>query len=363
MTALELELYQELLELLTAALPRVQTTAAALARLDVFQSLAEIAAARRYCRPVFQPASASGIRIKDLRHPVVEQILDQDRFVPNDLLMAEDVSLFVITGPNMGGKSTYCRSVALAFVMAQMGSFVPAAAARLPLRDRLFARVGASDDLRGGQSTFMLEMNEVAHILRNATRRSLVILDEVGRGTGTYDGLSVAWAVSQYLVSRIKAKTLFATHYLELTTLEEQYPAVKNLSLVVEEEGERIVFLHKILPGSANKSYGIHVAQLAGLPEEVIRQAGAKLLELEQGKSRREGEAPPAAGAGEESPVSAGPRNQLALFAETEPGVKEPERQALRELKKKNIMAMTPMAALNYLHKLQQRLRQGPDDD
>ncbi len=398
MVALELELYQELLQFLTAALPRVQTTAAALAKLDVFQSLAELAAVRQYCRPEFQPASSSTIRIKDLRHPVVEQILDQDRFVPNDLLMDDSTSLFIITGPNMGGKSTYCRSVAIAFVMAQMGSFVPASKAKLPLRDRLFARVGASDDLRGGQSTFMMEMNEVAHILQHATQKSLVILDEVGRGTGTYDGLSVAWSVSQYLVSQIKAKTLFATHYLELTTLEEQYPAVKNLSLVVEEEGERIVFLHKILPGSANKSYGIHVARLAGLPEEVIQQASAKLEELEQAEVYQEEKsplpwpaegsqlypgyletaeeihaAPPGVTLTKRTLAENSPKSQLALFAETagtggelgesapaNQGTKKPlkdkEWKAINELKKKNIMAMTPLEALNYLHKLQQSL-------
>ncbi len=402
MVALELELYQELLSFLTASLPRVQTTAAALAKLDVFQSLAELAAVRQYCRPQFQPAASSFIRIKDLRHPVVEQILDQDRFVPNDLIMDDGTNLFIITGPNMGGKSTYCRSVAIAFVMAQMGSFVPAAQAVLPLRDRLFARVGASDDLRGGQSTFMMEMNEVAHILQHATQKSLVILDEVGRGTGTYDGLSVAWSVSQYLVSHIKAKTLFATHYLELTTLEEQYPAVKNLSLVVEEEGERIVFLHKILPGSANKSYGIHVARLAGLPEEVIQQARGKLAELEQAEIYQEEKlplpwpvensriypgyletaeeihvAPPDGSFIKKGLAEEGRQAQLALFAEAgeaadgelgelgaasstagiaKKPLKEKEWKAINELKKKNIMAMTPIEALNYLHRLQQSL-------
>ena len=381
MAALELELYQELLEYLTTALSRVQATAAALARLDAYQSLAELAASGRYCRPAFQPEGVSSIRIKDLRHPVVEQILDRDRFVPNDLSMDEEDSLFIITGPNMGGKSTYCRSVALAFLMAQTGSFIPAASASLPIRDKLFARVGAGDDLRGGQSTFMMEMNEVAHILRNATDRSLVILDEVGRGTGTYDGLSVAWSVSRYLASVIRAKTLFATHYLELTNLAELYPGVKNLSIAVEEEGERIVFLHKILPGSANKSYGVHVARLAGLPEEVIVGATAKLAELEQ---KRERETRESDGEGREEttpdayayggvlagPVSgaatgAGAATQLSFFSEAAPSPAhtakasesaDKERRIIGELLKKDLAAMTPIDALNYLYKLQKAL-------
>ena len=367
MLALELELFQELLSFLTEALPRVQATAGALARLDVFQSLAELAASGQYCRPRFQPAGTSVIRIKDLRHPVVEQIMERNRYVPNDLTMGEETGLYIITGPNMGGKSTYCRSVALAFVMAQMGSFVAAAEANLPLRDRLFARVGASDDLRGGQSTFMMEMNEVAHILQFATERSLVILDEVGRGTGTYDGLSVAWAVSQYLVSRIRAKTLFATHYLELTELEALYPEVKNLSIAVEEEGERIVFLHKILLGSANKSYGIHVARLAGLPEEVIQGARIKLSALEEGEWREErgpGEQRP----GEQRPVSTlADSAQLSLFGDgyasgaSDAGQekKGPEQKVITELKRKDIMKLSPLDALNFLHKLQQSLLSG----
>ena len=356
MVALELELYQELLVFLAASLSRVQGTSAALARLDVFQSLAETAAIGQYSRPRLMPADSRTIRIKDLRHPVVEQILDRNRFVPNDLAMDEHTSLFIITGPNMGGKSTYCRSVALAFVMAQTGSFVPAAQAELPIRDRLFARVGASDDLRGGQSTFMMEMNEVAHILRHATEHSFVVLDEVGRGTGTYDGLSVAWAVSQYLVSRIKAKTLFATHYLELTGLEEQSGEVRNLSIVVEEEGERIVFLHKILPGSANKSYGIHVARLAGLPEEVIQGARAKLSSLENEGARIGG---------------AAHNTQLSLFigedeaaAASSPGAgkhagkaqNDSEQKAIKEIRKKDITKMTPIDALNFLYNLQKDL-------
>ena len=384
MVSLEFALYQELLACLAEALPRVQITAGALARLDVFQALGELAAAGRYCRPRFQPADQSAILIKDLRHPVVEQIMENNRFVPNDLAMEAGTSLYIITGPNMGGKSTYCRSVAIAFLMAQTGSFIPASSALIPIRDKLFARVGASDDLRGGQSTFMMEMNEVAHILRHATDRSLVILDEVGRGTGTYDGMSVAWSVSQYLSNQIKAKTLFATHYLELTNLAGLFPEVKNLSLAVEEEGERIIFLHKIIPGSANKSYGVHVARLAGLPDEVILGAGAKLAELERGGGERPAYPRDNPGQWEDEdprrphcpvpPTENAPQNslQLSIFAEPEAqetknagkttkdfaadAISDKESKALRELAKKNLSTMTPIDALNYLYKLQTAL-------
>jgi DNA mismatch repair protein MutS len=282
--------------------------------------------------------------------------MDDGRFVPNDLSMEADTCLYIITGPNMGGKSTYCRSVALAFLMAQAGSFIPASSADLLIRDKLFARVGAGDDLRGGQSTFMMEMNEVAHILRNATDRSLVILDEVGRGTGTYDGMSVAWSVSQYLAARIKAKTLFATHYLELTELSGIYPGVKNLSLAVEEEGERIVFLHKIISGSASKSYGVHVAKLAGLPAEVIGGAASKLAELE-----KSGDTVADAASGEPAAMYSGSlgekSGQLSIFAdETSQNMNGSAQKAFAELRKKNLSHMTPIDALNYLYKLQRAL-------
>ncbi|MEA4892880.1 MAG: DNA mismatch repair protein MutS [Peptococcaceae bacterium] len=413
MVALELSLYEELLDDLSAALSRIQATSRALARLDVFQALGEAAVQYRLVRPGLLASEENRFYFKELRHPVVETIMEQDRFVPNDLLMEKDTDLFIITGPNMGGKSTYCRSVALAFVMAQMGSFVPASEALLAIRDRVFARVGASDDLRGGQSTFMMEMNEVAHILKHATSRSLVILDEVGRGTGTFDGLSVAWAVSEYIISRIRAKTLFATHYLELTQLAELYPTVENLSLVVEEEGESIVFLHKILPGSANKSYGIHVARLAGLPEEVISRARAKLMELEldrDGENRAGKPAPdPPAASADSAAGKAGftasatgeagfgadeaetkPAPETRETAENEePGTKEKEPAAearegqmslfqpdtaaqngsfglstaaqavIRDLKRKNMMKLTPLDALNYLYRLKERLEEG----
>jgi DNA mismatch repair protein MutS len=264
----------------------------------------------------------------------------------------------------MGGKSTYCRSVAIAFIMAQLGSFVPAAEARLPIRDRVFARVGASDDLRGGQSTFMMEMQEVAHIVKYATEDSLVILDEVGRGTGTFDGLSVAWAVSEYLISQLHTKALFATHYLELTQMAQKFANVQNLVLVVEEKGEQIVFLHKILPGSANKSYGIHVARLAGLPEPIIEKATTVLAELEDSKEFR--------GAGTTVDLVVQERqDQMQLFAEYNQQ-KNPQKipeaviadkaklnhPILQALLKKNLANMTPIEGLNYLFTIQKQLQE-----
>lgn len=353
MISLELELYQEIMRMISQALPRIQETAQSLARLDTFQALAEAAVLHRFKRPMVLDQDTQDIFIKDLRHPVVEHIMDHQHYVPNDLFMSPETTMLIITGPNMGGKSTYCRSVALAFVLAQMGSFIPATEARLPVRERVFARVGASDDLRGGQSTFMMEMKEVAHILKYASSRSLVILDEVGRGTGTYDGFSVAWAVSEYLIEKLNAKTLFATHYLELTKMAESFMQVKNMALLVEEEGERIIFLHKILPGSANKSYGIHVAKLAGLPAWVIDKANQVLSELEIQQLQ-------ATGLPEiSSQKDLHEQDQLQLFSDslgagTKP--KDFETELLQEIKKKNLMHMTPIEALNYLVRIQKKL-------
>jgi DNA mismatch repair protein MutS len=346
---LEETLYQDLLLDLGQALPRVQRTSRALASLDVFQALGEASVKHRYCRPVMRERQTHTLRFKDLRHPVVEIILEHPGFVPNDLIMDADSNLFIITGPNMGGKSTYCRSVAIAVIMAQIGSFVPASQAEIAIRDRVFARVGASDDLKGGQSTFMVEMNEVAHILRYATPSSLVVLDEVGRGTGTFDGMSVAWAVSEYLVHALGAKALFATHYLELTQLAQRMPQVRNLSLAVREEGDQIVFLHKILPGAADKSYGVHVARLAGLPQEVIDKANLMLKELE-----RSGKSKP-------TPTVLPETDQLSLFTDLIPKpAKIPKGKAdpvIHTLMSANLLTMTPLDALNFLFELQQKVK------
>jgi DNA mismatch repair protein MutS len=301
--------------------------------------MAELAVKNCYVRPVLKDGQENLLIFKDLRHPVVEKLVSNNNFVPNDIQITEDIILGIITGPNMGGKSTFCRSVALAVIMAQAGSFVPAKAAEISLRDRIFARVGANDDLGSGQSTFMVEMNEVANILRYATPHSLVILDEVGRGTSTYDGLSMAWAVSEYLVKELQAKTLFATHYHELTQLEELLPGIQNLSVAAREKGEEIIFLHKIVVGPADKSYGIQVGRLAGLPLEVIGRAREILRSMEAKKEEN-----------------------LNISLETSSTVKEikqeyigsPAEDCIKELLALDLNRITPLEALNRLHQLKQ---------
>ncbi|MBQ9618737.1 MAG: DNA mismatch repair protein MutS, partial [Oscillibacter sp.] len=262
--SLEYELFEELRKELTASVARITQTAQAIAGADALASLAAVAVANRYCCPEVDESSV--IEIHDGRHPVVEQMLKDSLFVPNDTFMGEtEQRVDIITGPNMAGKSTYMRQVALIVLMAQIGSFIPASSARIGIVDRIFTRVGASDDLSAGQSTFMVEMTEVAEILRCATSRSLLILDEIGRGTSTYDGMSIARAVLEHCARKIKAKTLFATHYHELTELERTLPGTANYTIAVKAKGEDIVFLRKIIPGGADRSYGIEVAKLAGL--------------------------------------------------------------------------------------------------
>ena len=279
--ALEYELFQEIRAHVAGEGERIQRTANALALLDVYLSLAEVAAKNHYVRP--EVDNSDVVSIKDGRHPVVEQFVKDTYFVPNDAMLDTGANrTMLITGPNMAGKSTYMRQVALIVLMAQIGSFVPAAEARIGVVDKLFTRVGASDDLASGQSTFMLEMNEVAYILRNATRRSLIIYDEVGRGTSTFDGMSIARAIVEYTTGRkIGAKTLFATHYHELTTLEAELPGVVNYNIAAKKRGDGITFLRKIVRGSTDDSYGIEVAKLAGLPNEVIKRAKEVLAEVE----------------------------------------------------------------------------------
>ena len=262
---LEYELFLELRDLVAAAARRLQTTADVLANLDVLAALAELARHRGYCRPkiVDEPV----LDIVDGRHPVLDITEAEGTFVPNDTANSPDRGMILlITGPNMAGKSTYIRQVALLTLMAQMGSFVPAHRALIGIADRIFARVGASDELSRGRSTFMVEMTETARILNTATPRSLVILDEIGRGTSTYDGVSLAWAIIEHLHDQVGCRTLFATHYHELTDLESSLPGIKNLNVAVKEWEENIAFLHKIVDGAADKSYGIHVARLAGVP-------------------------------------------------------------------------------------------------
>ena len=278
---LEYQLFHKLRDETLRELGPIQQTADAIAVLDVICALAQTARLFRYCRPTLN--ATLQLAIKDGRHPVLDQTLVEEKFVPNDTsLDGENVRLAIITGPNMAGKSTYIRQVALIVLMAQMGSFVPAESAEIGLVDRIFTRVGANDDLARGQSTFMVEMNETSNIVNNAANRSLVILDEIGRGTSTFDGLSIAWSVAEYLHDKIKARTLFATHYHELTKLAEDRPGVCNFNVAVREWNEQIIFLRKIVAGGADKSYGIHVARLAGLPKEILDRAKEILAHLEK---------------------------------------------------------------------------------
>jgi len=277
---IEYQLFQKLRDETLRELGPIQQTAEAIAVLDVICALAETARLFRYCRPTLNETLR--LVIKDGRHPVLDQTLVEEKFVPNDTsLDGENLRLAIITGPNMAGKSTYIRQVGLIVLMAQIGSFVPAESAEIGLVDRVFTRVGANDDLARGQSTFMVEMNETSNIVNNATERSLVILDEIGRGTSTFDGLSIAWSVAEFLHDKIKARTLFATHYHELTKLAEGRPGVCNFNVAVREWNEQIIFLRKIIPGGADKSYGIHVARLAGLPKEILDRAKDILAHLE----------------------------------------------------------------------------------
>jgi len=281
--AREKALYEDLLERLRAWLGPMQLSASALATLDVLATLAQRARTLEWCRP--ELTEEPTIDIKEGRHPVVEGVIDTP-FVPNDVRFDAERRMLVVTGPNMGGKSTYMRQTALIVLLALAGSFVPASAARLGPVDRIFSRIGASDDLAGGRSTFMVEMEETANILHNATVRSLVLMDEIGRGTSTFDGLSLAWACGVELASRIRAFTLFATHYFELTTLPEEYPGIANIHLDAVEYGDRIVFLHAVREGPANQSYGLQVASLAGVPKAVIDRARLRLRELEDAAQR-----------------------------------------------------------------------------
>jgi DNA mismatch repair protein MutS len=277
---LEYQLFQKLRDETLRELGPIQQTAAAIAILDVLCALGETARLFRYCRP--QLNDSLRLVIRDSRHPVLDQNLVEEKFVPNDTeLDGENIRMAIVTGPNMAGKSTYIRQVALIVLMAQIGSFVPAESAEIGIVDRIFTRVGASDDLARGQSTFMVEMNETANIVNNATERSLVILDEIGRGTSTFDGLSIAWSVAEFLHDKIQARTLFATHYHELTKLAQDRKGVCNLNVAVREWNDQIIFLRKIIPGGADKSYGIQVARLAGLPNEILDRAKDILAHLE----------------------------------------------------------------------------------
>jgi DNA mismatch repair protein MutS len=344
---MEYDTYVEIREQIAAEMERVQKTANAIAKLDVMASFAYVAEQNGYVRPTLNKKGV--IDIKDGRHPVVEKMITNDMFIANDTFLDNSKNrISIITGPNMAGKSTYMRQTALIVLMAQIGSFVPAKSARIGLVDRIFTRVGASDDLASGQSTFMVEMSEVANILKNATKHSLLILDEIGRGTSTFDGLSIAWAVVEYISNSklLGAKTLFATHYHELTELEDQIPGVNNYCIAVKEQGDDIVFLRKIIKGGADKSYGIQVAKLAGVPEHVIQRAKEIAQQLTENdilnKSKKmDGYV--------ENP------QQLSFFDQIEP--EHQPHPVILELRDVDLSHMTPIDAMNYLFELQERAK------
>jgi DNA mismatch repair protein MutS len=344
---IERRLFAELRSAIAAEAKRIRQTALALAEVDVLACLAHIAALRNYCRPNFseKPEESSDLEIIEGRHPVIEQqelAGGSERFVPNDLFLNSSThSIVVLTGPNMGGKSTYLRQTALIVILAQMGSFVPARSARLGIVDRVFTRIGASDNLARGRSTFMVEMTETAAILHTATARSLILLDEVGRGTSTYDGLAIAWAAIEHLHARVHAKTLFATHYFELTELAEQLNGVKNYHVSVKETGGSVVFLRKVEPGAADRSYGIEVAKLAGLPNEVVVRAREVLAEHESSEHQLTGHLTP--GAEPERPA------QLTIFTP----LSQPVLEKLREV---DLNRLTPLEALNLLAELKRQI-------
>lgn len=372
---LEYSIFCDVREKIYAQIGKVQTTAKIIAAVDMFASLALVAEQNNYVRP--QITTDGKIDIREGRHPVVEKMIRNDMFVSNDTYLDDKKhKIAIITGPNMAGKSTYMRQTALLVLMAQIGSFVPAQSAQIGIVDRIFTRVGASDDLASGQSTFMIEMTEVANILRNATKNSLIILDEIGRGTSTFDGLSIAWAVVEYIANTklLGAKTLFATHYHELTELEGKLESVDNYCIAVKEQGEDIVFLRKIIKGGADKSYGIQVAKLAGVPENVLKRAReivqqlsdhdiaskAKDIEVEyeipdydygiEQQSKRRVRKKTA------SEIESEKLGQLSLFDTSNTNIKMDD--IILELHDINLSDTTPIEALNILYKMQEKLKE-----
>jgi DNA mismatch repair protein MutS len=350
---LEYEIFVDIREQVKTYIPRLQSLAKIISELDVLQCFATVSEERRYCRPSF--SNNRELYIKDGRHPVVEKVMDAQEYVPNDCVMNEERELLLITGPNMSGKSTYMRQIALTAILAQIGCFVPASEAVLPIFDQVFTRIGAADDLISGQSTFMVEMLEAKNAITNATQQSLILFDEIGRGTSTYDGMALAQAIIEYIHDHIGAKTLFSTHYHELTSLEHQLDKLKNIHVRAIEQNGKVVFLHKIKEGAADKSYGIHVAELAELPKELIERAKEILAQLEHhGK--------------QETAVSVEQKvaemTQLSFFeedpltkSEEKVSYSKKEKKVLDEIRAIDLLEMTPIAALNKLYELQKQLK------
>ncbi|WP_342469786.1 DNA mismatch repair protein MutS [Ureibacillus sp. FSL K6-3587] len=346
--ALEYELFMELREQLKEYIPRVQQLASLISELDVFLSFAAVSEKYQFTKPAFH--DGKGLKIIGGRHPVVEKMLNKQAYVPNDCVLTEEKNMMLITGPNMSGKSTYMRQVALIVIMAQMGCYVPCDEADLPITDQIFTRIGAADDLASGQSTFMVEMLESQNAITNATEKSLLLFDEIGRGTSTYDGMALAQAMMEYIHNHIGANTLFSTHYHELTALEDQLERLQNVHVSAVEKNGNVVFLHKVKKGAADKSYGVHVAKLANMPQEIIDRAQTLLEQFESQqvdhlKSQKEEEI-----------------FQLSLFEEEEPKqkkntLKSHEQEVIQELQKADIVSMTPIDAMNLLYKLQQSLK------
>ena len=349
----EKALYEALLETLNEDLQLLQTSASALAELDTLNTLAERADKLNFCRPQLQ--TARGINITQGRHPVVEQVLDNRApFIPNDVDLHHEQRMLIITGPNMGGKSTYMRQTALITLLAHIGSYVPAQSATIGLVDRIFTRIGSADDLAGGRSTFMVEMTETANILQNASERSLVLMDEIGRGTSTFDGLSLAWACAEHLARDIQALCLFATHYFEITSLPDQCDGVSNCHLSAAEHKDSIVFLYSIQTGAANQSYGLQVAKLAGIPQTVIQEAQRQLTLLENGEHPHSIEHPI------QKPSTSVPEKQVTQ--KKEPIFKQQDlfssnHPAILQLEQVNPNELSPRAALDLIYELHQLIQ------
>lgn len=350
--ALSYELFLDIREKVKAHIKAIQDLAKAVAEIDVLQAFAKVSEKYNYVRPSYHTESQS-VSIKEGRHPVVEKVMQEQQYVPNDVDLNDGQDILLITGPNMSGKSTYMRQLALTLIMGQMGCYVPAKSADLPIFDKVFTRIGAMDDLFGGQSTFMVEMNETNHALQNASSHSLLLFDEIGRGTATYDGMALAEAIIEYVHDEIGAKTLFSTHYHELTELEDRLDRLTNVHVGAEEEEGSLVFFHKVLSGPSDKSYGVQVAQLAGLPQPVIDRAGQVLNQLEAGKSKQV-TSQPAESAEDQSKSEA---QQLDLFApEEELSMTNKHAEVIKQLQEAQIMNMTPIQALNFLNDLNQKL-------